>query len=426
MDTMPFKERIAKLKEKVSDFPQEPGIYIMKNQREKIIYVGKAKKIRNRVRTYLGKNVDSPKTQLLVRNIYDIEYMLTETEAEAFLLEASLIKKHRPRYNIRLKDDKAYPYIRLSMADEFPRFYLSRRAVKDGSMYFGPYSSGYVVRETIKFLNQNFQIRDCRDHFMKQRKRPCMTYQIGACTAPCVGKIDEKGYGKDIQSAINFLQQDSSKIIKGLEKKMKKLAGEEKFELAAKVRDGMQAIERVMERQAVVNSQSQANQDVTGYHGDERGTLVETLHIRKGRVIGQRYQFFPLLNSQDKSEDPREWLVSFINQYYMENIVPDEILLPVDFGHEIIKLLQQVFSHRGYDKVAIRYPTENQGHDLLEMAHKNAASHFSNYVSKSEKKRQGLEMIQKKFGLKDPPYRIECYDISHFQGSESVGSQVVF
>jgi len=383
------KDRLQALKEKVKGFPLEPGVYLMKNAQEKIIYVGKAKELRKRVRSYFADKVDSPKTQLLVRNIHGVEYVLTGTEAEAFLLEASLIKKHRPRYNIRLKDDKSYPYIRLSKSDTFPRFYLARKAKNDGSVYYGPYTSGYVVRETIKFLNRSFQIRDCRDHFMKGRKRPCMTYQIGACKAPCVDKVTDKEYGRDVKKAQKFLQEESTKIVKQLTKEMHKLAGEEKFELAARYRDSIQAIERVLEKQAVINAQSFTNQDAIGFYGDERGTLIETLHIRAGRLIGQRSQFFPLLN------------------------------------HDMIKLLHQVFKFRGYENTRVRFPTDETGRALMGLAKKNATSHFGDYVSKSEKKKQGLEMIQKKFHLKEKPYRIECYDISHFQGSESVGSQVV-
>ncbi len=418
-------ERLERLKTKVTDFPQSPGVYLMKNTSEKIIYVGKAKKLRNRVRSYLNPNLDNPKTQLLVRNIESIDYILTETEVEAFLLEASLIKKHRPRYNIRLKDDKNYPYIRLSLADAFPRFYLARKVVNDGSQYFGPYTSGYVVRNTIGFLNQSFQIRDCRDHFMKSRKRPCMTHQIGACTAPCVGLIDEKDYGKQIKKAKRFLEKETTSVIDKLKKKMFALADEEKFELAARFRDSIDAIEKVLEKQAVINAQATNNQDVIGYFGDERGTVIETLHIRKGRVIGQRQQFFTQIDPQSEKDDVREWLPSFLNQYYQDNIVPDEIYLPVDLGRDITKLLEEVFAHYGHSHINIIFPTHKQGQRLLDMAKKNAQSHFDGHVSKSRKKREALQLIAKKFKLKEPPNRIECYDISHFQGGESVGSQVV-
>lgn len=418
-------ERIEGLKQKVADFPQSPGVYLMKSANDKIIYVGKAKKLRNRVRSYLNPNLEHPRTQLLVRNIKSIDYILTETEVEAFLLEASLIKKHRPRYNIRLKDDKNYPYVRLSLSDSFPRFYLARKVVNDGSQYFGPYTSGYVVRNTIGFLNQSFKIRDCTDHFMKSRKRPCMTHQIGACTAPCVGLVDEAEYGKQVKKAKKFLEKETTTVIKKLKKEMYQLAEDEKFELAARFRDSIAAIERVLEKQAVINAQATNNQDVIGFFGDDRGTLIETLHIRQGRVIGQRNQFFPQIDPSSDKDDIREWLPSFINQYYQDNIVPDEIYLPVDLGVDITKLLEEVFSHRGHTNTRVVFPTHKQGQRLVEMANKNAKSHFAHQVSKSRKKREALQLIAKKLHLKEAPYRIECYDISHFQGSESVGSQVV-
>ncbi len=418
-------DRIDELKSKVSDFPQNPGVYLMKNANEKIIYVGKAKKLRNRVRSYLNPNLENTKTQLLVRHIRSIDYILTQTEAEAFLLEASLIKKHRPRYNIRLKDDKSYPYIRLSLGDSFPRFYLARKVVNDGSKYFGPYTSGYVVRNTIRFLNQSFQIRDCTDHFMKSRKRPCMTHQIGACSAPCVDLVDKKVYGKQVNKAKKFLEKETTTVIAKLKKEMFKLADDEKFELAARYRDSISAIERVLEKQAVINAQATNNQDVFNYFGDERGTLIEALHIRKGRVIGQRHQFFTQIDPQSDKDDIREWLPSFINQYYQDNIVPDEIYLPVDLGRDIVKLLEEVFAYYGHSNINVVFPTHKQGQRLLQMAQKNAQSHFESQVSKSRKTREALQLIAKKLHLKEPPERIECYDVSHFQGGESVGSQVV-
>ena len=420
-----LQETLQSLKLKVADFPQSSGVYLMKNGAQKIIYVGKAKKLRNRVRSYLNPHKDHPKTQLLMKNTESIDYILTDTEAEAFLLEASLIKKHRPRYNIRLKDDKAYPYIRLTLAQAYPRFYLARKVTNDGSQYFGPYTSGHVVRKTIGFLNRCFQIRDCPDAFMKAQRRPCMTHQIGACTAPCVGLVHEKDYRKQVKKASAFLTKETSPMLKHLKKEMLKLASEEKFELAASLRDNITAIERVLEKQAVINAQATNNQDVIGFYGDDRGTLIETLHIRQGRMIGQRKQFFPQIDPTSSQEDSREWLPSFINQYYQENIVPDEIHLSVDLGPEITKLLEEVFRVRGQPQVKIYFPTHRQGQKLVEMANRNAKSHFEDQVSKARKKREGLTIIAKKLGLKEPPFRIECYDISHFQGQHTTGSQVV-
>lgn len=418
---------IEELKEKVKDFPRLPGVYLMKNEAEKIIYVGKAKDLRSRVRSYLTDSKDhSPKTRLLVRNIRTIDTILTKTEVEAFLLEASLIKKHRPRYNIRLKDDKSYPFIRISMADRFPRLYLARKVKKDGSLYFGPYTSGTAVWGTIHFLNRTFQIRDCKDAFMASRKRPCMTHQIGRCKAPCVDLVGFEEYAEDVKQAVQFLRGKDKQIVRDLTKRMHQASDEERFESAAKLRDSIAAVKAVLERQAVVNDTSELDQDVVGYHGDERGTLVEVLHIRSGRVIGTKGHFLPLLDSNSPEEDAREWLTSFLNQYYDEALIPDELLLPVDLGKDLSLLLAAVFEERSGRKVKVRFPTDNTGHRLLELAQTNAKEHFSGHVDKSEEKKKALEEIQERLKLPSPPLRIECFDISTFQGAETVASQVVF
>lgn len=419
-------DKIDALKELVGQFPTTPGVYLMKNKEAKIIYVGKAKDLRSRVRNYLQNGPHSSKTQILIRHIFHIEYILTKTEAEAFLLEASLIKKHRPRYNIRLKDDKAYPYIRLSREHEFPRFYLARKVKRDGSVYFGPYTSGYIVRETIHFLNQVYKIRDCSDHFLKTRTRPCMTYEIDRCTAPCVEFVDPKTYGEQIKGARSFFKNKNLRLLKELESQMLALAEEEKFEQAARLRDSLSAIKKVLEKQSVINADSDLDQDVFNYYGDSRGTLICSLHIRQGLVIGQRGHFFPLLDSTSQEEDPRDWLINFINQYYEENIVPDEVLLPLDIGHDLRKLLKDVFKLYSDRPTEVLFPTDENGRRLLDMAHNNAEKQFTNHVTKSESKKLALQLIQEKLHLPKYPYRIECYDISNFQGQETVASQVVF
>ena len=415
------------VRERVKDFPRTPGVYLMKNVNEKIIYVGKAKDLRSRVRSYFTDSKDhSTKTKVLVRQIHSVDYMLTGTEVEAFLLEASLIKKHRPRYNIRLKDDKSYPYIRVSMSDKFPRLYLARKVVKDGSLYFGPYTSGQAVFATIRFLNSTFQVRDCKDAFFNSRKRPCMTHQIGRCTAPCVDLVTKEAYNSDVKAAVAFLRGRDKSVVRELTKKMKDAANAERFEAAAKVRDSIEAIKKVLERQAVVNDTSEIDQDVIGFHGGEAGTLVETVHIRSGRMIGHRSHFLSLLDPTAPEEDVREWLTSFINQYYEDQFIPDELLLPVDLGNDLMRLLEAVLKERGGHDVRVRFPTDQNGDRMLEMANSNALSHFGEYVNKSEAKKRGLEEIQERLSLPAPPLRIECYDISNFQGSETVASQVVF
>lgn len=417
---------IDQLKEIVRGLPEAPGVYLMKDPRTKIIYVGKAKNLRARVRTYFNQGYEhSLKTRFLVGQIAGIEYILTQTEVEAFLLEATLIKKFRPRYNIRLKDDKAYPYIRVSVKDDFPRFYLARKVTHDGSLYFGPFTSSSMVRETLKFLNLTFKIRDCSDGFMRSRQRPCMMHQIGRCSAPCVSLISRDDYRKDIDLALAFLKGRDKSIVQNLTRRMKDAAQDERFESAAKLRDSLSAIKEISKRQTVV-SQKELDQDVVAFVGDERGTLIETLHVRSGRVIGNRSHFLPRLHFSLSTEDAREWLTSFLNQYYLENIVPDEIILQVELGHDIVKLLQAVFKERGDRPPSIGVATGVDNKKLLEMALANAKSHFEDQVAKKESIKKGLEEIQVRLQLKNLPCRIECFDISNFQGGESVASQAVF
>lgn len=420
-----IKEGLIEL---VKDFPQLPGVYIMKNVRGKVIYVGKAKNIRARVRSYFNKSAQdvSLKTKFLVHQIDVIELQQTSTEVEAFLLEASLIKKYRPRYNIRLKDDKAYPYILATTTDRFPRLYLARRVKNDGNLYFGPFTSGGAVRESIRFLNQTYKIRDCSDSFFKNRTRPCMTHQIGRCTAPCVDLISEKEYRADFLEAISFLRGEGQKVLKQLDKRMRQAAAEEKFESAARFRDSIAAVNRILEKHTVVGQDQEYDQDAVAFVGDERGTLIEVLHVRRGRVIGSQPYFMSKLNFASPDEDILEWLTSFLNQYYLDNMVPDEIILPVDLGHDMTRLLQAVFEERQNRKPDIHLAMQGGHHQLLNLAKENAEKNFKKQVTEKQNKLNGLEEIKRKLGLPELPIRMECYDISNFQGSESVASQVVF
>ncbi len=416
---------IDRLKLEVKKFPSDSGVYIMKNSSDKIIYVGKAKSIRSRVRSYLGQNLDSPKTAFLVKHINTIEYIVTKTEEEAFLVEASLIKKHKPRYNIRLKDDKSYPYIRVSLSDAFPRIYLSRKVLKDGSIYFGPFSSGWIVRETIRFLNQTFKIRDCTNAFMSSRKRPCMTYQIGRCKAPCVDLVSSEEYSNDIQGALKFLRGSNKSLLKKIEKEMDTAAKEERFEIAAKLRNSLYSAKQVLEKQSVVGRKVNINQDVISFCADERGTLFEMLHLRKGRMIGTRSHFLSKVYFNNVN-DQCDLLINFLNQYYVDNFIPDQILTPIDLGEDLRKLFERVLFERSEFYTKIEFPTDGQGQRLLNIADKNAQDHFKEHVQKTDIKMKGLKMIQEKLKLPKLPLKIECYDISHFQGKETVGSQVVF
>lgn len=417
--------RFDELKELVRDYPVQSGVYLMKSDAQKIIYVGKAKNLRNRVRSYFQNLDHNGKTRALIQNIHTVEYILTKTEVEAFLLEASLIKKNKPKYNIRLRDDKSYPYIKLTLGDKFPRLYLSRKVKRDAHVYFGPYTSGSAVFGTIKFLNRTFKIRDCSDGVFNSRKRPCLTYQIGRCTAPCVGYVDQPTYALDVEGALHFLKGQNKKVLKHLSERMRQLAEEEKFEMAAKLRDSIESIKVILQKQAVINESFEKDLDVFTYYGDERGCIVETLHFRSGRIIGNRSQFLDV-NPIDLMEDEREWFVSFINQYYEENIIPDEVLVGSDFGNDINKLLENVLEFRTERKISVRYPTDEKGRKLLDMCKQNAISHFEKRLTENEEKFVGLDEIKNKLELLTRPHRIECYDISNFQGTETVASQVVF
>ena len=388
----------------------------MKDAQDKIVYIGKAKILRLRVLSYFKNKKPSLRLQFLIQRVKKVDYILTDNEVEAFLLEASLIKNHNPRYNIRLKDDKAYPYIRCLLKEDFPCFYFERKVKDRDSFYFGPYTQDRSVRDIMTFLNQTFQLRDCSNSYFKTRKRPCLTYQIGFCTAPCVKKVEQKEYRKQFQRALQFLKGKRVGLKKELKIQMKKHSQKEHFEEAGRLRDHLKAIEMIEQNQTVV-SEDDKDRDVVFITGDQRGSLVEILHLRKGKMIGNRYQFLP----HKKEED---FLLSFLNQYYLDNLIPDEILVGFKFKKSSFKLLQEGFSKRKGEACSVVF--EDEKHPLVQKAKINAENHFKDSVLKQKKQEDILLEIQKKFRLPRIPVRIEAYDISHWQGEESVGSQVVF
>lgn len=419
-----------KWKDQLKGFPQTPGVYLMKNKFNQIIYVGKAKSLKDRVSSYFIKGHSTSekalyKTYFLVRQIHIIDYIETMTEVEAFLLEASLVKKHHPKYNIRLKDDKAYPYIRLSLKDDFPRFYLSRRVKQDGSIYFGPYTQSFFVKETMHTLNKTFQLRDCKDSFFKNRTRPCLTHQIGHCSAPCVKLITQQKYNQSVNKALEFLRGQNQKLFTSLNRQMRKAASLEQFEVATRIRDALFAMQQALEKLPLVNKGSQIDQDVIGYFGNERGILLAALHIRNGRQIGEHSQFFSI-NTRSHKAEIKDIFLSFINQFYLDNIIPDELLVSIQLSKDLENLIQEALKQRGQKKVLVRFPVDTQGSKLLQKADLFAHDLFKEHIQKSEQKSQGLLDIKRRFALKDFPRRIECFDISTLQGKYTVASQVVF
>ncbi|MGI9549244.1 MAG: excinuclease ABC subunit UvrC [Bdellovibrionales bacterium] len=409
----------SSLKEQVKSFPNTPGVYIMKNGHNKILYIGKAKSLKTRVLAYFNTNNLTLKNQFLVHQMKVIDYWMTKNEVEAFLLEASLIKKHKPRYNVRLTDDKNYPYIRCSMGDSFPRFYFERRVKDSQSLYFGPYTQGSFTRQMLDFLNQNFQLRDCSDADFKTRKRPCLIHQMGFCTAPCVDLVSEKSYRKQVQKALRFLRGQHKGLIKTLQQQMNQFSKEFRYEEAGRIRDYLKAIEMIDQHQSVIQN-SDKDKDVVIAVGDERGTLLEFLHLRKGRLISSHHSFLP------KTLPEEEPLLSYLNQYYQENIIPDELLLEMNIQKLSLQVLEQVLSQKKQNPCKIFLKTEKEDEGLIQLALKNARNHFEDAVKKSESRQDILLEIKNKFHLKQLPLRIECYDISHWQGSHTIGSQVVF
>lgn len=407
-----------KIKEQLLNIPLKSGVYLMQNKNKKVIYIGKAKALRPRVLSYFNSKQQSLKNRFLLSQIHFVDYIVTENEVEAFLLEASLIKKYRPRYNIRLKDDKAYPYIRCNSKDPYPRLYFERKVKDRESLYFGPYTESRFVRSILNFVNQNFQIRDCSDRDFKTRTRPCLTHQIGCCEAPCVQLVSKKEYYKKFKQALLFLKGERKNLKEELGLKMMEAAKKLHFESAARMRDHLKAMEMLEQKQTVV-SESLKDVDAVAFKGDERGTLIEVLHARKGKVIGNRHYFL-------KENFPsHETVISFLNQYYEENLIPDKILIDFPLKKPSIRLLRLAFSKRRGNPLDVLCITKEPP-ALMKMAQKNAEYHFQNEVKKEHDQKEALLEIQKKFHLPHLPLHMECYDISHWQGKQSFGSRVVF
>ncbi|MBE8163062.1 MAG: excinuclease ABC subunit UvrC [Bdellovibrionaceae bacterium] len=416
---------LSSIKEQIKLFPSEPGVYIMKNLQDKILYIGKAKNLKSRVKSYFNKTV-TIKTQYLLKHLYQVHYILTQNEVEAFLLEASLIKKHKPRYNIRLKDDKSYPYICCNLEHKFPRFYLTRKIKEQKSQYFGPYTNAIMAKKMIAFLSHSFGLRDCEDRAMNNRQRACLSYQMQKCTAPCVNKISTTDYQVHLNKALDILNHKNSKVIKILEKEMDRYSKAENFEQAAKKRDQISIIKDFWGKQSLHAVNKKKNQDFINCFADHRGTSIVVLHFRKSYLIGSQSHFIPKFNFLNKNEEEKEWLSSFLNQFYSEHIIPDEIFVPFEMGYKIVSLLQKVFLTRQKNKIKIKHIFQKEEKNIMDLALKNAEEYFKTSIHKQEDSVKALKVIQKKLQLKNIPSKMECFDISHLQGSHTVGSQVVF
>jgi excinuclease ABC subunit C len=404
---------------KVKSFPTVPGVYLMKDPMERILYVGKANDLKKRVSSYFGKQAEGRyQVRFLMNRVADIDYLVTDNEKEAFLLENTLIKKHRPRYNLQLKDDKSYASIKLSMKDRFPRIYITRQIKKDGSLYFGPYASAGAARETVEFIEKYFRLRTCSDHEFVNRVRPCLQYQIHRCDAPCVGYIDEPGYRTLVDQVKLFLQGRKQDLLKILERQMQERSDREEFENAAQTRDLIASIRETLEKQKVARH-TWLDQDAIGlYREGERLTFC-LLMIREGKVWESR-----LFHLTGHGED-EEILESFLMQYYGEDrFIPDELLISLPI--KSLKILRQILAEKKGEKVEVIVPQKGDRSDLIELAFKNAREGFQNRSKKVEEIRDVLARLQETLHLQNFPRRMECFDISNIGGKEAVGSLVSF
>ena len=391
------------------ELPQKPGIYIMKDKNEKIIYIGKSKSLKNRVKSYFQKNLDRPKTQVLMSHFNSLEYIITNSEKEALILEANLIKKHKPRYNVSLKDDKRYPYVKLTDED-FPRIQITRNIGKTGK-YFGPFTDVTSVRQTVKFLKQLFKIRTCRN-----MDGPCLNSQIDLCLAPCDGGITKEEYQSNMEKIDLFFQGKYTKIIKDLEAEMKEASSNFEFEKAAVIRDQIESIRSVMEKQFVEFAHEE-DQDIIATAYTNRHAVVVVMSIRDGRIIGK--DDFLMNGSQHTTSD--EILSAFCKQYYgINRHVPKEILLEEDIPDK--ELIEEWLSDLRGNKVSIKIPQKGKKLRLVRMASKNAE------IIKGQKQKMDNAMIEikKYLKLEKLPRTIEGYDISNISGKLAVGSKVSY
>ena len=404
------------LEEKLKTLPASPGVYIMKDSQGKIIYIGKAIILKNRVRQYFHSNKNhGAKVKAMVAKIADFETIVTASEVEALILECNLIKKYRPRYNICLKDDKSYPYLKLTLAEKFPRVFVTRRLEKDGSKYFGPYTNSFAVKESLELLRKLFPLRTCKNI----PARPCLEFQIGRCSAPCVNKISDENYSVLVKAVEKFLEGHTVEVEKDLEIKMLKAAESLNFELAAKFRDVLLSVKKISEKQKIVTDTG--NSDAVGLARLNSEVCAQIFFIRDGKVTGR--ENFLLSGAVDESDE--KTVAEFLKQYYSSTkIAADEILLPVNLADDDLKILTEWLN------VKISNPKRGIKFELVEMAAENAQKFLEEKNARADLKNAqtvgAVVELQKYLNLPKLPRRMECFDISHFQGAETVASMAVF
>lgn len=415
------------IQEELKKVPENPGVYHMKNQFGEVIYVGKAKNLKKRVRQYFQSKNHSPKIQAMIRNISEFEYIITDNEVEALILEANFIKKYRPRYNTLLRDDKQYPYIKISVHEKYPRIYKVREVKKDGARYFGPYPSAYAVNEIIDIIGSLYKLRKCSLSLdgTKKNQRPCLNYHINRCTAPCMGNVDIREYREEVHKAISLLSGREDELVAALKEKMFNASERMDYEAAAKYRDQISALEIIAEKQKIVSANSSIDQDVIGSAMGIEEACIQIFFIRNGKIIGREH--YLLTNIENETRE--EIISSFLTQFYTGTVyIPKEIYIETEI--EDIEVFEKLLSEKRGNKVSVKVPSKGDKSMLIKMIKKNALEILekgSQRIKKNlDESMQAVEQLKELLGLDEAPLRIEAYDISNIQGVESVGSMVVF
>lgn len=423
---MTSKESKLKIKEQLKKLPTNPGVYIMKDKYGNIIYIGKSKNLKNRVSSYfVAFNSKAVKVQVMVCNIEEFEYIITDTELEALMLEANLIKKHKPRFNILLKDDKSYPYIKITMKDKYPRVISTRKMLNDKGKYFGPYMSAYDVTRTIEVIQKIFKVRECNRNLEgKNSGRPCLNFHIKKCMGPCTGNVSNEAYMAMIDEIIKFLNGDYKDVIKVLETDMKKAASEHRFEDAGEFRDKINAVLNLNSKQKMIGPSS-TEQDVISVEQKGEDACVMIFFVRNGKVIGREH--FTFADVEGTTE--KEILSSFIKQFYAgATYIPKEILIKERIEDD--ELVKTWLSQRLGRKVHIQYPVRGEKKKIVDLVTKNAAEYMEKFKERIDLEKNRVDTIKaklkEKLSMDREPYRIESYDISNIYGVFSVGSMVVY
>lgn len=409
------------LHSKLAHLPGNPGVYLFKNAQGEIIYIGKAAVLADRVRSYFQKGADhSPKTSLLVGHITDVETMVTRSELEALILESNLVKRHKPRFNIVLRDDKQYPYVRLPVKDDFPRLSIVRRVQKDGALYYGPYTPANALRETLKVIKHVFPLATCTIDIDGTADRACIEFEIKRCMAPCTGNQSMEEYHQIVKQVRQFLEGRDRELLDDLRARMEAAAEREEFEEAARLRDRLFKIERMLEKQRITQT-SATDQDVIGLARQGSAVDLQILFVRGGLLIGRKDFFWP----QSADAPDTELVRSAIEQFYnKDGQPPREVLIPTDLDD--IALIEQWLSDKRGESVRILAPERGAKHQLVLLAEENAAAAAADHLRDEELDRQAGEELKRLLRLNHAPRRIEGFDISNTMGNQSVASMVVW